>query len=598
MLRLMAKGKGGGKGGKGGKGKGGKGGKGDRKGGPPSSDELPETRREELCAELDDFVASSKTQLQMSSSITGLERKFLHEQAELRSLTTQSFGQGRERYICIFKEVAVAPVPSEGPATESASSGAVSYSAVFLDEESRQKIIDFCRRTVPGGIPHRWKMYCDHMTICVGALTNPKTEDFRSVAGNVQQQISRYHEGQSFELKVVSFGHNEDAIAVGVLGCVSCNRNPHVTVSTAPHAAPSSSNLIKKWTMLSSNDQFTVTGQLFQQGGGRQRKHRGAAAGSAEAADADWAPDATADGAATSFVSHHWHQKKFKLGMVKEATGVTCPDGQWFGLGTKKKYSFHGEENIPDVFRDGAALKSEFSKDDATTFVFEEVGKTKGGDLVNPGTLQGGVTVEASVPVYSFHTDEEIPNWVGELDEGPGPEYYVRFAGPTYSKFAFLPLEPDSRRPTSSGRPPPGVNPGDCLYGMYHMDQKDDSEYFHFWMGGDYCVYLIEDQLCRASDECYPPFRFKVALLGEHIRVLQVEIMRRESSVAVTCQNVSGEVVAELELAENATLGSLRKQIDEVLGPAEEVSLSLLNIRSGKVMERAEDAKPLTELAE
>ena len=23
--------------------------------------------------------------------------------------------------------------------------------------------------------------YCDHMTICVGALSNPKTEDFRSV---------------------------------------------------------------------------------------------------------------------------------------------------------------------------------------------------------------------------------------------------------------------------------------------------------------------------------------------------------------------------------------------------------------------------------
>lgn len=56
--------------------------------------------------------------------------------------------------------------------------------------------------------------------------------------------------------------------------------------------------------------------------------------------------------------------------------------------------------------------------------------------------------------------------------------------GPTYSKFAFLPLEPDSRRPTSSGRPPPGLNPGDCLYGMYHMDKTEDSEYFHFWMGG------------------------------------------------------------------------------------------------------------------
>ena len=33
----------------------------------------------------------------------------------------------------------------------------------------------------------------------------------------------------------------------------------------------------------------------------------------------------------------------------------------------------------------------------------------------------------SQVPVYSFHTDQESPSWVGELDEGPGPEYYVRF---------------------------------------------------------------------------------------------------------------------------------------------------------------------------
>ena len=42
-------------------------------------------------------------------------------------------------------------------------------------------------------------------------------------------KLQGYHEGQNFELKVVSLGQNEDAIAVGVLGCVSCNRNPHVT---------------------------------------------------------------------------------------------------------------------------------------------------------------------------------------------------------------------------------------------------------------------------------------------------------------------------------------------------------------------------------
>ena len=33
----------------------------------------------------------------------------------------------------------------------------------------------------------------------------------------------------------------------------------------------------------------------------------------------------------------------------------------------------------------------------------------------------------SEVPVYSFHTDQEIPSWVGEMDEGPGPEYYMSF---------------------------------------------------------------------------------------------------------------------------------------------------------------------------
>ena len=28
-------------------------------------------------------------------------------------------------------------------------------------------------------------------------------------------------------------GHNEEVIAVGVIGCVSCNRNPHVTATWA-----------------------------------------------------------------------------------------------------------------------------------------------------------------------------------------------------------------------------------------------------------------------------------------------------------------------------------------------------------------------------
>lgn len=72
-----------------------------------------------------------------------------------------------------------------------------SYSAVFLD--AKEKILDFCERK-HFGIPPGWKTclrgvekdacclprYCDHMTICMGPLSDPKTEDYRSVAPWIQ----------------------------------------------------------------------------------------------------------------------------------------------------------------------------------------------------------------------------------------------------------------------------------------------------------------------------------------------------------------------------------------------------------------------------
>ena len=82
------------------------------------------------------------------------------------------------------------------------------------------------------------------MTICMGPLSDPKTEDYRSVAPRIERfscgqsgaeadsvkgQLLKYREGQRVELQVVSLGQNEDVMAVGVIGCVSCNRNPHIT---------------------------------------------------------------------------------------------------------------------------------------------------------------------------------------------------------------------------------------------------------------------------------------------------------------------------------------------------------------------------------
>ncbi|CAE7725169.1 unnamed protein product, partial [Symbiodinium sp. CCMP2456] len=38
------------------------------------------------------------------------------------------------------------------------------YTAVFLDSESQQALMDFCAKSVPGGIPSEWTTFCDHMT--------------------------------------------------------------------------------------------------------------------------------------------------------------------------------------------------------------------------------------------------------------------------------------------------------------------------------------------------------------------------------------------------------------------------------------------------
>lgn len=104
------------------------------------------------------------------------------------------------------------------------------------------------------------------MTICLGSLSNPKTpeDQDRLITETVQKDLDEYEEGQEFELQVVSVGRDESVLAVGVVGCSSCNRYPHITVATAPGSKPSQSNSLKDWTPLSAEEQFTLKGVLQQ----------------------------------------------------------------------------------------------------------------------------------------------------------------------------------------------------------------------------------------------------------------------------------------------------------------------------------------------
>eukprot|EP00929_Paragymnodinium_shiwhaense_P036903 TRINITY_DN19725_c0_g1_i1.p1 TRINITY_DN19725_c0_g1~~TRINITY_DN19725_c0_g1_i1.p1 ORF type:complete len:317 (+),score=87.91 TRINITY_DN19725_c0_g1_i1:56-1006(+) len=256
-----------------------------KKGPPPSTSEIPEERRAELNKKLEDFRESTETQLSMPSTISGLERKYLHEVAEKLGFTSQSFGAGKDRYLCILKpEMSVGAAEESLAAADDTAKGSdddgndwtevkdkskrnvVHYSACVLSASSKARLAEYFQKAL-GGFPSDCKVYCDHMTVCLGPRSKPRTEDNRSVADVVKGQIGKYKEMQEFELKVVSVGELEDKVwAVGVVGCVSCNKNPHITVATHPEVAPSLSNSIRQWRMLPVEQQLTVYGLILERG--------------------------------------------------------------------------------------------------------------------------------------------------------------------------------------------------------------------------------------------------------------------------------------------------------------------------------------------
>ncbi|CAJ1366270.1 unnamed protein product, partial [Effrenium voratum] len=221
-------------------------------------------------------------------------------------------------------------------------------------------------------------------------------------------------------------------------------------------------------------------------------------------------------------------------------------DLQWFGLGENPDEMGDGED--PTAVRVGC------SKEDATRFRFKRVGTTRGGETVNPVTLSPGVTITAPVPVYTFHA--EPGHFINAIDNGPGPEYYCNCTGPCNADFAFLPLERGSRTPVASGKP----DSEDCFYGMYHVEPREDA--FVFWHNGEYPVYLVGEQLCRASDECEPPTRYKVEFIPEHFKIVELDITEGEQ-LSVLCRGVGGAELAHLRLPPSAAFTELERQLRE-----------------------------------
>lgn len=108
------------------------------------------------------------------------------------------------------------------------------YSAIVLDETSSLKLKKWAEKTFPTQISFdRWKVYCHHMTVCMGELPS-------YLKGDVGKEIS---------LNVTGVGVSDLAIAVRVAGYYTKNKIPHVTlaINTDLGGKPVASNNIHKW---------------------------------------------------------------------------------------------------------------------------------------------------------------------------------------------------------------------------------------------------------------------------------------------------------------------------------------------------------------
>jgi hypothetical protein len=108
----------------------------------------------------------------------------------------------------------------------------VAYSAVVLDEKSRDRLIERFKSV----IPEEYKIIVHHMTINLGEI-DPK--------------FAKYLE-MPVRLSVDEFAMDDKVIAVGVSGFESNNAKPHITLAVNRKAGgkPVMSNNLTNWTRL------------------------------------------------------------------------------------------------------------------------------------------------------------------------------------------------------------------------------------------------------------------------------------------------------------------------------------------------------------
>lgn len=107
----------------------------------------------------------------------------------------------------------------------------ISYSAVVLDEQSRNRLINYLN--IKKIIPDDWEVIAHHMTINMGELSPDKVKFL----------------GMSVKLQATDIAGDDKVIAVGVSGFESNNSKPHITVAVnrANGGKPVMSNQLTDW---------------------------------------------------------------------------------------------------------------------------------------------------------------------------------------------------------------------------------------------------------------------------------------------------------------------------------------------------------------
>ena len=127
----------------------------------------------------------------------------------------------------------------------SGNKGKVLYSAVVLDDESKNKLIAALQSKLPEG----WTVYAHHMTIVFGKGLEDKSEI-----------------GKSVTLLATELGLSNKAMAVKVEGYPTNNKIPHITVAvnTADGGKPYNSNQIKEWQGLELTETLELRGVVTE----------------------------------------------------------------------------------------------------------------------------------------------------------------------------------------------------------------------------------------------------------------------------------------------------------------------------------------------